>query len=107
MILSNAQVTKHPGKPWDVVTPEGEVLGTFPGELSNRDVVGLMEFSQKYEQAAYKEGVAAGQSSMSAAMSQRADALINHIKQLENHNSILAQKLEDLLTRGAPSNGND
>jgi hypothetical protein len=107
MMLADAQITKTPGERWTVTTPEGAVLGSFPGSLSNREVIGLLEFSQTYERAAYKEGITTGQESMQVAVAQRTTGLMHHIKQLENHNAMLSQKLEELLTRGALSDGND
>lgn len=88
-----------------VVTPGEEVVLTLPPSVQDNVIIDIVEMAKKCELAAYNEGKENGTESMRAAIQQRVDPLVLRIKQLEQHNEMLSDKVESLLT-GDP-NGND
>lgn len=101
--LSKSQVNWREGENdnrWVVNTQAGEELAQFPSGWTERDVKAAMDLGRNFEREAYTDGVEAGQQSMEAATMQRVNELMSHIRQLEEHNSMLASKLEDLITNG-------
>lgn len=102
MRLGNAQIQwTQEDKVWRVATPAGEHLYDMP--LKNAypaDMIGVMQFAQHFEKLAYEEGYNTCKQALMAAVTQRNEELINHIKQLEEHNAMLAEKLDTLITKG-------
>ena len=102
MRLSNAQITwTEEDKIWRVATPAGEHLYDMPLKHAvPADMIGVMQFAQHFEKLAYDEGYETAKSALMAAVSQRNEELLLHISQLEEHNSMLAAKLDQLITKG-------
>jgi len=106
MQLQQAQLGIRVGEDWEVRTPDQTVLVMLPRSLNDAQVVHILEFAQRYERLAHREGVEVGQGSMQAAATQRINALQDRVRSLEAHNEFLAETLERHLD-GDQANAND
>jgi hypothetical protein len=106
MNLQQAQLGIRDGEDWQIRTPDQEVLTTLPRSLTDGQAISIIEFMQRTERLAFNEGMDTGRGSMRAAHKQRTDALLDRMRSLESHNSMLAETLEKHLD-GKPTNGDD
>lgn len=106
MNLQQAQLGIRTGEDWQIRQPDQKVLITLPRSLTDDQVVAIVEYLQRVEIDAFNEGKEIGRGALQALHEQQTAALQDRIRTLDAHNTMLAEKIENLLD-GVAQNGND
>lgn len=96
MKLQQCQMGQVQGEPWEIRNGT-DVLLLLPANLSDGDMINIVEFAKTHEKEAFEEGREMGGKAMLAAANQRIDALLERITALDQHNGMLAEKLEQII----------
>lgn len=97
MKTQEAQIGIREGEDWEVRTPEQDVLTRLPRCLTDDQVIAIVEFVMKTEREAFNEGLSIGTGAAKAEQEQIERSLRDRIQTLDGHNSMLAEKVENLL----------
>jgi hypothetical protein len=103
MKYNELQLRKAEVGEWEVYTAEGEKsakLGEFSRKLTDREAIGVLELIKSIARLAYNDGKELGSGAMHAASNERVEQLLRLVSALKEHNTLLAEKLDDIITRG-------